>query len=419
MNEAIRCIRRFLARQSNNVLQSQGAKSENGHLLFDCRERRRNSNGHAVVAVPTAALLPWGSWARRKSSPQCAGYVDPGSAAHQYMLRRARDTRWLSRGYAKGARKAFAIERPDLGVDDARRAPAIERLEHLLGCNAPHVLARLLRDTGRVRARQHIIKLQQRMFRRRRFAGPDVEAGARNALPAQRLKEGGFVVNEAARRGDEISVRPHQRKLVPTDHAAAFGGQRAIDRDVVGTAQELVKLDLLGAALGNLCDGKIGIVGKHPHAEQSPAKLRNAAADMADPDNADRSPLRLGPHQGVAVDIAVAPERAVALDNALRQRKQHAEHVFGHRMRVTAGLIDDQDTRPRAGLDIDGVEARAVAGDEEKVRCPPQQIVVDMKMRREFVARSTYLIDMCGRKDWRKGVLRAFVFQSIKPHVGT
>src|SRR5262249_15606208 len=70
-------------------------------------------------------------------------------------------------------------------------------------------------------------------------------------------------------------------------------------------------------------------------------------------------------------------------------------------------------------VDIDGVEARAIAGDEEKVRCPPQQIVVDMEMRREFVACGTDLIDVCSRKDRRESVLRAFILQSIEPHVGT
>jgi hypothetical protein len=100
-----------------------------------------------------------------------------------------------------------------------------------------------------VRARQHIIQLQQWVFRRRRFPGPDVEASARNALFAQRLEESGFVVNEAARRSDEVGVRPHQRKLAPTNHAAGFCSQGTIDRDVVGTAQELVKLNLLSVFL--------------------------------------------------------------------------------------------------------------------------------------------------------------------------
>ena len=93
-------------------------------------------------------------------------------------------------------------------------------------------------------------------------------------------------------------------------------------------------------------------------------------------------PLRFGAHQIVAVDVAVAAQRAVGLDDALRQRQQHAERVFGHRMRVAAGLVDDQHARFGAGLDIDGVEARAVAGDDQQMRRAPQQVGVHMKVWR-------------------------------------
>ena len=88
--------------------------------------------------------------------------------------------------------------RPCLGIDNAWRPLAIERIEHLLGRDPAHVFARLPGDSSGVRARQHVVELQQRMFRRRWFLGPDVETCARNALLLERTQERGFVVDETA-----------------------------------------------------------------------------------------------------------------------------------------------------------------------------------------------------------------------------
>ena len=89
------------------------------------------------------------------------------------------------------------------------------------------------------------------MVRRRRLLVPDVEAGARNPLVAQRLEQRGLVVNEAARGGDEKRVRLHQREFAGADHAAIVLGQRARDRDEIRAAHQIVKLDLLAAARGD------------------------------------------------------------------------------------------------------------------------------------------------------------------------
>jgi hypothetical protein len=73
MNEVIRCIERFLTRQSNNCLQGHGAKGK----MVICGLTVESAAKIAIVtpswAVLTAALLPWGSWARRKSSLQALG----------------------------------------------------------------------------------------------------------------------------------------------------------------------------------------------------------------------------------------------------------------------------------------------------------------------------------------------------------
>ena len=66
--------------------------------------------------------------------------------------------------------------------------------------------------------------------------------------------------------------------------------------------------------------------------KQALAELGDAAADIADADDADGPALRFGADQRIAVDVALAPQRAVGLDDALGQREQHAERVLGDRI---------------------------------------------------------------------------------------
>src|SRR3979409_217096 len=60
----------------------------------------------------------------------------------------------------------LGIARPHLRIDDARRALAIERHDQLLGGDPAHIGAGLAGDARRVRARNYIVELQQRMVGR-------------------------------------------------------------------------------------------------------------------------------------------------------------------------------------------------------------------------------------------------------------
>src|SRR6266566_4280684 len=110
----------------------------------------------------------------------------------------------LPRSEAQCALEPLGVQRPDLGVDDARNGLAVERIDELLGGDAAHVHARLMGDAGGVRARQHVVELEQRVIARRRLLAPHVEPGAGDALVAQRLEERRLVVDVAAAGGDEI-----------------------------------------------------------------------------------------------------------------------------------------------------------------------------------------------------------------------
>src|SRR3981081_617826 len=82
--------------------------------------------------------------------------------------------------------EALGIAGPYLGVDDARPPRAVKRVETLLAGYPAHVRPRFPGHSRRMRARKHIIELQQRMIRRWRFFGPDIQASPGDQFVAQR-----------------------------------------------------------------------------------------------------------------------------------------------------------------------------------------------------------------------------------------
>ena len=94
-------------------------------------------------------------------------------------------------------------------------------------------------------------------------------------------------------------------KFVVPDHAERFLGPRAVHGDVVGALQDVFQLNLLGVARRHLLLGEIGVVGEHGHAEGGLADLRDARADVAEADDADRLAEQLRPDVTEALDVVV------------------------------------------------------------------------------------------------------------------
>ena len=128
--------------------------------------------------------------------------------------------------------------------------------------------------------------------------------------------------------------------------------------------------------------------------------------------------MRLGADQGVAAHICLTPHCTVGLQDPFRQREQHAQRVFGHGVGVAAGLVDHQHTGFAAGLDVDGIVAGAIAGDDQEVRRAPQQVSIDVEMSCQFIARRADLIGMRRGQDRRGNLLGTFVLEPVEPHIG-
>ena len=79
-----------------------------------------------------------------------------------------------------------------------------------------------------------------------------------------------------------------------------------------------------------------------------------------------------------ALRSAIVPRRKAwsVCDDPLGEREHHGEHVRRHRLGVAAGLVDDEDAGLGAVLDVDGVEAGAVGGDDEQVGHAREQVAL-------------------------------------------
>ena len=163
--------------------------------------------------------------------------------------------------------------------------------------------------------------------------------------------------------------------------------------------QQFVELDLGGVALGNGLLVEERIVGQHVHVEHRRAELGDAAADIAEANDADGLVVDVVARVEIAVVHRAFAERVVGLDDLLRQHQHHGEHMRGDRVGIAAGLVDDQHAGVGAVLDVDGVVAGAAGRDDQQVRCARDQIFVDVIFRRQFVARRADLVGVGGGDD--------------------
>jgi hypothetical protein len=102
----------------------------------------------------------------------------------------------------------------------------------------------------------------------------DVERQPAEPAISQRGERRGGVEHLAARGVDEDRARREGGDLRGADHAARLRGQRHVQRQDVGAAQQLVER---GGALGKA--GDVRIVRAEPHPERA-GEARHAAADL-------------------------------------------------------------------------------------------------------------------------------------------
>jgi hypothetical protein len=100
------------------------------------------------------------------------------------------------------------------------------------------------------------------------------------------------------------------------------------------------------------------------------------------------------PISELRLTLGLAAQRAVGLEDALGQRQHHPERMLGNRIGVAAGLIDDEHARRVQASTSTGSKPAPFEDTISRVRRPLQQILIDMEMSCDLVARRSDLIRM-------------------------
>ena len=95
-----------------------------------------------------------------------------------------------------------------------------------------------MRDACPVLGCQHVVQTQQRVVGYRRLNCPDIDPGTAQVARRQCIEQRGFIMNAAARRGDEKRACLHAGKLGRTHQPTGAGIQRAMQLDHVGALQQ-------------------------------------------------------------------------------------------------------------------------------------------------------------------------------------
>ena len=98
--------------------------------------------------------------------------------------------------------EALDVAGPNVGVDNARRPFAVERLEKLLGGDLAHVRPGF-GSLRRVRAREHIIELHSGWSGGGGSFDADRPGPRPRSIVAQRREQRGFIVDKTPRRRDK------------------------------------------------------------------------------------------------------------------------------------------------------------------------------------------------------------------------
>jgi len=179
--------------------------------------------------------------------------------------------------------------------------------------------------------------------------------------------QGGLVMDTAARRAHENGARLHGRKGSGVHEPQRGGIARAVQGDDVSALQQFVEADGLGPARRQAGCVVGRVAADHLHAE-GPAQGRDAAAGLAHAHQAQGAAAQLVAHH---VLPAEAPgggvQQAVGFVDAAQHGQHQADGHLGHRIRVAARLVHHGHAGARAGLDVDGVAARAAGGHGQQI----------------------------------------------------
>ena len=146
------------------------------------------------------------------------------------------------------------------------------------------------------------------------------------------------------------------------DDALGLLGQRRVQRDEVGAADQFVELDLLDADRHGALRRQERIEGDDPHL-QADGAVGDDRADVAAADDAERLAVQLDAHELRLLPFAGLRRACRRLGIWRASANIMRNGVLGGGDRVAERRVHDDDALGRGGLDVDVVDADAGAAD--------------------------------------------------------
>ena len=300
------------------------------------RRQRLGVEGRHLAGILEPHALDAGLRELAGEQPELLGELDPGPQARRLL----------------GG---------DVGEVDGVGDGALEQVVgHLLGHLQGDVLLRLGRGRAQVRRADDVGQAEQRAVLGR-LDLEHVEGGAGHVARFQRLGQRPLVDQAAARAVDDAHALLGLLQRGGIDDVAGLVGQRRVQGDEIGAAQQVVELDLLHAQLHRPLRRQERIVGDHLHL-QADGAVGDDRADVAAADHAQRLGGELDAQELGLLPLA-GLRGAVGLRDLAGERHHQRERVLGGGDGIAEGRVHDDDALGGGGLDVDVVDADAGAAD--------------------------------------------------------
>ncbi len=226
-----------------------------------------------------------------------------------------------------------------------------------------------------MRRAHHIGEAEERT-RIRRLPDEDIDAGTGDLAGLDRFGE--ILLDDQAAAGaidDAHAVlHPGDRNLV--DDVARLLGERSMQRDEVGTLEQLVEVDLLDAELQGALIGEIGVVGDDAHPQPDGA-LGDDRSDIAAADDTQRLGGNLDAHEAVLLPLA-GLGGDVGGGNLPGDGKHHGDGMLGRGYRIAEGRVHHDDAALGGDRHVDIVDTDAGAADDAQLLGGGEHLLGDL-----------------------------------------
>ena len=236
---------------------------------------------------------------------------------------------------------------------------ALQRSSNLLGDDQAGAVLRLVGRRREVRGHDDVRRLKKRA--RVRLLDEDIDRCSCDLARLERGDKGGLVEQLAARRVDDPHSVAHPSDLLGADRSSRRFVQRQVERDEVGTRENVVERGGLDTELAKALLGDVRVVADDFHL-QAERPTRDLLADAAEAEHAEGLVGELHAAVPRAFPAALA-ERRVRLRDVARQRDEEADRVLGGRDDIRLGRVRNHDAASRCGVDVHIVDTDARASD--------------------------------------------------------